>query len=264
MKIALLTSNHIRHKYMASELSLCHDLKIVVSEDKGNEKQKNGDTEMDTAFLKSHFNMVKKSEIKILGEVLDFPDTRVLSVSRGDINSKQTAEEVKKYNLDAIVVFGCGILKTNIINICPDRIFNVHQGLSPYYRGSGTNFHPFVNGEIEFVGATIHYINEGIDTGDIVSHVRPEIAVNDTMYEIGCKAIKTSVKEIINVLNVVERGTVLHGIKQWDKGKIYYRKDFNIESLNKAIKNVGEGMISNYVDKMKSGFNFGVRTVKLC
>jgi methionyl-tRNA formyltransferase len=62
--------------------------------------------------------------------------------------------------------------------------------LSPYYRGSGTNFFPFVNNEPEYVGATFMYIDEGIDTGEIIHQIRPTIFLGDTIHHVGNRLIK--------------------------------------------------------------------------
>ena len=66
---------------------------------------------------------------------------------------------------------------------------NIHLGLSPYYRGAGTNFWPLVNGEPEYCGATIHILDGGVDTGPVIAHVRPEIAAGDGPHDIGNKTI---------------------------------------------------------------------------
>ena len=58
---------------------------------------------------------------------------------------------------DVVLVCGTGILREELINLFPGHIINIHLGLSPYYRGAGTNFWPLVNREPEYLGATIHY-----------------------------------------------------------------------------------------------------------
>ena len=50
---------------------------------------------------------------------------------------------------------------------------NLHGGLSPEYRGADCTFWALYNGEPENVGCTLHYINEGIDTGDLIAHISP-------------------------------------------------------------------------------------------
>ena len=90
---------------------------------------------------------------------------------------------------DVVLVFGTGILREPLLSAFAGRIINIHLGLSPYYRGAGTNFWPLVNREPEYVGATIHYLDAGIDTGPILAHARPAIARGDGPHDIGNKTI---------------------------------------------------------------------------
>ena len=50
------------------------------------------------------------------------------------------------------------------------KFLNVHLGLSPYYRGSGTNVWPLINTEPDMVGATL-CIDAGIDNGEIIHQI---------------------------------------------------------------------------------------------
>lgn len=69
-------------------------------------------------------------------------------------------------NIDLIVVFGYGlILKPSIINYI--TAINIHSGYLPYNRGPNPNLWAWLDGTPH--GVTIHYIDEGIDTGDIIN-----------------------------------------------------------------------------------------------
>ena len=59
------------------------------------------------------------------------------------------------------------ILKKKIINLPHLKTINCHAGKLPFYRGRNVLNRVLINDENEF-GITIHYIDEGIDTGDIV------------------------------------------------------------------------------------------------
>lgn len=54
------------------------------------------------------------------------------------------------------------------------RLFNIHFSLLPAYRGAYTSIWPILNGE-KFTGVTLHKIDDGIDTGEIVSQRKIEI-----------------------------------------------------------------------------------------
>ena len=110
-------------------------------------------------------------------------------VSAGACNDPAEVALMAALGPDVVLVFGTGILREPLLSAFDGRIINIHLGLSPYYRGAGTNFWPLVNREPEYVGATIHYLDAGIDTGPILAHARPTIARGDGPHDIGNKTI---------------------------------------------------------------------------
>jgi len=85
-----------------------------------------------------------------------------------DINSKDFLNQLKKYNCDLFVSMSFNqIFKKEIINIPKFKIINCHAGKLPFYRGRNILNWALINDEKEF-GITVHYVDEGIDTGDII------------------------------------------------------------------------------------------------
>ena len=70
--------------------------------------------------------------------------------------------------------------------------------MSPYYRGSGTNFWPFVNNELQFIGATFMHIDEGVDTGEIIHQIRANIFHDDNIHQIGNRLIRIHFQNVSN------------------------------------------------------------------
>ena len=62
----------------------------------------------------------------------------------------------------------------------PNRILNLHVGISGHYRGSSCNFWPIYDERLEYLGATLLTINSGIDTGEILAQATIEIEEDDT------------------------------------------------------------------------------------
>ena len=251
MKIALLTSNHLRHKFLAQKIYSKLDLRVIIAEDKGNQAQMVGNSNDETKLLRSHFQNLKKSEDKYFKK-FNWPDIETINISRGNINSLQVINVLKSHNIEGIAVFGPGILKEELFSLCPGKVINAHQGISPYYRGSGTNFWPFVNGEIEFVGVTMHFIDKGIDTGKMICHGFPKIELDDRMHDIGCKVVIETADLFIKIFNILnDFPNSLEGVDQWSKGKLYQRKDFNAKAVLKARDNIGNGLIENFLAKRR-------------
>ena len=59
------------------------------------------------------------------------------------------------------------IFRKDIINLTPIGIINCHAGKLPFYRGRNILNWVLINDEKEF-GITVHFVDEGIDTGDII------------------------------------------------------------------------------------------------
>lgn len=85
-----------------------------------------------------------------------------------NINSNEFIEKVKKYACDLFVSMSFNqIFKTEIINLPKYKTINCHAGKLPFYRGRNILNWALINDEINF-GITVHYVDEGIDTGDII------------------------------------------------------------------------------------------------
>lgn len=79
-----------------------------------------------------------------------------------------TKEFVIENKFDFLISYGYRfIINKDILNLFPNTAINLHISLLPYNRGSDPNFWSFIDGTPK--GVSIHYINEGVDTGDIIA-----------------------------------------------------------------------------------------------
>jgi methionyl-tRNA formyltransferase len=93
-------------------------------------------------------------------------------------NKKLTLRELKKINPDLIISYNYQyIIKKNILN--KYKIINLHISYLPYNRGAHPNFWAYV--ENTPVGVSIHYIDSGIDTGDIITQKKVVINKEETL-----------------------------------------------------------------------------------
>lgn len=85
-----------------------------------------------------------------------------------NINSREFIDRVKSYEVDLFVSMSFNqIFKSEMINLPRYKTINCHAGKLPFYRGRNILNWALINDEKEF-GITVHYIDEGIDTGDII------------------------------------------------------------------------------------------------
>lgn len=103
------------------------------------------------------------------------------------------------------------------------RLFNIHFSLLPKYRGMYTSALPLLHGEKQ-VGVTLHYIDNGIDTGDIIAQKVISVEYEDTSRDIYLKYIKEGTQLVIanleDILSGREKST-----PQAKEGATYYSKD---------------------------------------
>lgn len=96
-------------------------------------------------------------------------DAGIMFLVHQNINSEDFLSKISGLNCDAYVSMSFNqIFKSVIINQTPLGIINCHAGRLPFYRGRNVLNWVLINGEREF-GVTVHYVDEGIDTGDIIA-----------------------------------------------------------------------------------------------
>lgn len=97
-----------------------------------------------------------------------------------NINSEDVLNKLAEYSCDLFVSMSFNqIFKSNILKMPPRGIINCHAGKLPMYRGRNILNWALINDEKEF-GVTVHYVDEGIDTGDILLQESFPITDEDT------------------------------------------------------------------------------------
>ena len=103
------------------------------------------------------------------------------------------------------------------------RLFNIHFSLLPAYKGMYTSALPILNGE-EYGGVTFHYIEKGIDTGDMIDQVKFKIPHDYKAIDLYLRCIKEGTNLVIKNLNSVLMGNI-KSTPQPSCGSTYYSVD---------------------------------------
>lgn len=249
MKAILLTSTHRRHQAVANYVATRCDLVGVWQETKTFVAEHYAGSDDDRDVIQRHFDARDASEAKYFADDaalrLD-PGAVVRRVHGNGCNDTVEVAEMVALEPDVVLVFGTGILRQKLLTPFVGRIINLHLGLSPYYRGAGTNFWPLVNREPEYVGATIHYLDAGIDTGPIIAHARPAIDRGDGPHDLGNKTIVAAARLLVDAARAHLDGRVT-AAPQHGGGRFYQRKDFSAAAVRRLYGNLETGMIEEYL-----------------
>ena len=246
MSICILTSDNHRHRFFCREIARNLKVNIIISEQKLFKPSSHASKAEEKEIITHHFNAREESERRFFSDA-GFPDVPLLQVSPKEINTEKVLNTIKKAGVKLIIVYGCGIIGPKLINEYSYTLINMHLGLSPFYKGSGTNFWPIVNNEPQFCGATIHFIDQGIDTGSIISRVRAMAAPSDSIHSFGNKIIQSGTRHLINLLSENDvSGLWKSSFQQSTGGVTYYRRDFDAKAIAKANQNIKNGLFKNY------------------
>jgi methionyl-tRNA formyltransferase len=130
---------------------------------------------------------------------------------------------LKSINPDIIVVVAYGkLIPKNVLDFPKHGCVNVHGSLLPKYRGASPINAAIMNGE-KITGITTQYMDEGIDTGDMILKESIEIGKNETYGELHDKLAQIGGRLLIDTLKQIQGGTVKRE-KQPDAGASYVGK----------------------------------------
>lgn len=257
MRLGILTSFETRHRYFVQALRAHFDVVAVGYEKTGYAPSDitGMDLSADEAgIVAEHFAERIRQERAFFGAesdfVLDGAECQAVSLEPGQLNTEETASFVADAGVDTLVIYGTNMIRSPLLQRFAGRMVNMHLGLSPYYRGTATNFYPLLNEEPEYVGATIHLIDPGIDSGPILAHARPVIEPGDRPHTIGCKAIQAGIDKLIDVLPAWRRGE-REPVPQWSVpgAKLYLRKDYHPRHVVELYEKLDHGLIDQYLQR---------------
>jgi folate-dependent phosphoribosylglycinamide formyltransferase PurN len=197
--------------------------------------------------MTKHFAERDTVEQRFFGLSVAFPDTQLLEISHNTINTPTVFEWIQNQAPDLVLLYGSSIVKPPLLEAYESRIINLHLGLSPYYRGSGTNFWPLVNREPECVGATIHLTVLSVDAGALLGQIRPVPEINDRAHELGTKTIMVGFDIMPLVVSRYLDGRIKPLPQDLSNGRVYRRKDFNAAATLNMWKNFETGMMTEYL-----------------
>lgn len=125
-----------------------------------------------------------------------------------DVNKKEFIRKMETFKPDLIVsVFFNQILSANVIKIPKKGVINIHPAYLPHYKGVSPVFWALRNKELTS-GVSIHFVNEGIDTGGIISRKKIKISPRDGEDSLYLKCAMVGADLLIRAINTTKRGKV--------------------------------------------------------
>jgi methionyl-tRNA formyltransferase len=107
-----------------------------------------------------------------------------------------------------LLVHGTGILKPETFGLAPIAV-NLHCGVLPTYRGHDSTFWALHEEDYERVGASLHVIDAGVDTGSLIAVAHVPCAPGDSDLEVWVSAFSVGVDVAVELIETLRDGTPL-------------------------------------------------------
>ena len=164
------------------------------------------------------------------------------------VREPQFVEKLRSMEPDAIVVVAFGqILPKSILEIPRYGCVNIHASLLPKYRGAAPIQWAVIDGERES-GVTTMFMNEGLDTGDMLEKEAVTLDPKETGGSLHDKLSAIGGRLILSTLKGLEDGT-LKGTPQTDEGTCYAKM------LKKSLGDIDWTMDAAAIERLIRGLN---------
>lgn len=130
---------------------------------------------------------------------------RIPTVRIGSVNADQCRDALERLDPAVVVVYSTAIIRKATLDCVPAPFINYHAGINPKYRGQDPAYWALVEGDPDHAGVTIHLVDEGVDTG--------EVLYQDTVDLRGCNITSYPHRQVATALPLLRRAIddALHG-----------------------------------------------------
>lgn len=147
----------------------------------------------------------------------------IVPVDVPHLNHGDARSTIAALQPDIMVRVSGGILKRETFALARLATLNIHHGCAPQIRGMWSIPWGIVEGRCDWIGATVHVIDDGIDTGRILWRGGPQLAPGDTGDKLFFRAHLEAVAALVRVINSYAEGAVPSAWPSDDVGPSVYR-----------------------------------------
>lgn len=160
-------------------------------------------------------------------------------IGTGGMNSRRLLRDLRALAPDWIVLGGGGILGPEVIATARVGVLNVHPALLPWIRGCGITGASLEHGVA--LGASLHYVDRGIDTGAVIERRLAAVTPADTnlgALELACHVLAAEMMAD-TVEAIVRRGEVPAGVTQTARYPLFRWGDAEEMRKHRALAATG-------------------------
>lgn len=232
LRLAILCSDDAQHVFLQARLAAEFDVRLVLVEPASAQRR---------ALLARHRYVDYSAHVyhswrrRLCG--LDAYRRRYFALPPGahlpasaprtvaSINDESVPRLLQEAAPDIVVVMGTSILRRAVLEAAGAAILNIHGGYLPDYRGNHCFFWALYDDRPDRIGSTIHFVDPGIDTGDVVEVVPVAVTTSDTAETLYCRAEREAISHLVHWLHLLEAGQQLPRMLQTQPGRAHRVRD---------------------------------------
>jgi len=238
MKIAILTTNTLHHKYFISQI--CHAKNEVLCVIENNIIKPKFNTKIDFEKKKEKFEKEKWTKNKII-YLKQIDNLKTLYVNNAD--NKKSINFLKKNNVDLIILFGVKKISKIFLNKFKKKVFNLHGGDLRKYRGLDSHYWSIYHNDFKSLVVTLHTAEVKLDTGKIIYEKKINLTKKDKIYQLRFKTTNICVSLVQSLIKRLKlRKRVIF------KQPISYGRYYSF--MPKQLKNIVEKNFNKYCKKI--------------
>jgi methionyl-tRNA formyltransferase len=172
----------------------------------------------------------------IYKRLYNYCDSNSISFNRLiDFKDNKLQETLSNFDLDLIIVCHFQkILAKELFQIPKKGSINLHPSLLPFYRGMSPQHWPIINGDLE-TGVTVHFIDEGVDTGDIIIQKKLPIQKDIYVYDLQNEMRKIYSTILVEAVDQIQNDTINLVKQSHLNGSYFGRLKLNQCTLKKEM-----------------------------
>ena len=233
MRVLILSTDTKHHTYFINKLFEQFDIAGIVYERRRLTKDYlTGPffTQEEAQYEENFFDASKD------GVSHKLPDTlmqRMIEVH--SVNQEGVADYIRALEPDVAITYGVGLVKPHIFSVPRWGTINVHHGSIEEYRGLDSHLWAIYHQRFDRLGVTIHYVDEGLDTGNVLDQEQINISPNDEIYHLRYKAALKATQMVSSILTAFAQSDVKPPGKPQQKRGLYY-STMPLEQKHQALE----------------------------
>lgn len=236
MKIVILTTETAHHTYFTREIIKVFQVEKVLVEFKGN----NPSFETFHPYEKLRDDYEK--EVFFNGKDVCLED--ICPVIKVDsVNNSNSLTYLQEAKPEIIVVFGTKKICSDLIQVCPEGIVNLHGGNPQEYRCLDSHLWAIYHEDFDNLITTLHRVNEELDDGDIISQGVIEMKSDVQLHELRRYNTENCIELTLSAVDMYKKHKKFISKPQRKRGQYYSfmpssLKEICINRFTRYINNI--------------------------